>query len=239
MTAKAIEASSAMLVTSIAVAIISTTTPDHAGVRAPAGTVPSFVLGRTSRDRRSSATSRRPTGSTASASTGGVTKAGATGVKPAIVTPSRSGDSRGRIGHTALDPIEALAPGLRASRPREKLLRRRRSKDSRRSARPESATDGAGMERRPSVRSQSQGSPGAHRVVLERDARDHARRRDRHRGTSRASWGSRMRAAVSRIKQLRATASSTDRCFPSSYASSNASLSSCARMSAKSRRSSV
>jgi hypothetical protein len=35
MTAKAIEASSAMLVTSIAVAIISTTTPDHVGVRAP------------------------------------------------------------------------------------------------------------------------------------------------------------------------------------------------------------
>jgi hypothetical protein len=34
MTAKAIEVSSAMLVTSIAVAIISTTTPDHAGVRA-------------------------------------------------------------------------------------------------------------------------------------------------------------------------------------------------------------
>jgi hypothetical protein len=35
MTAKAIEASSAILVTNIAVAIISTTTPDYARVRAP------------------------------------------------------------------------------------------------------------------------------------------------------------------------------------------------------------
>jgi hypothetical protein len=48
MTAKAIEASSAMLVTSIAVAIISATTPDHVRVRGPAGTVPSFVLERLS-----------------------------------------------------------------------------------------------------------------------------------------------------------------------------------------------
>ena len=78
MTAKAIEASSAMLVTSIVVAIITTTTPDHAGVRTPQ-----------ERSRRSSSDglddlTRRPH----LCALGG-----------RYVIPSRSGSTRGRIGH--------------------------------------------------------------------------------------------------------------------------------------------